>query len=69
MREEFIDSYKVNSKDVNKIVDRKKFLKRIEENDKILNMLTVERLRKLTKYYADIIKQNDEKIKKLRAKK
>lgn len=43
------------------------FLKEIEGNEEKLNMLSIDRLKKLEKYYDNIIAENDKKIKKLKA--
>lgn len=66
---QFINKIKVNSKAVNTLVEKTNFLKEIENNEQILNMLSVERLQKLEKYYDNKIKENEEKIKVLKAKK
>ena len=46
---------------------KKKFLKYIDGNVEALNLLSVDRLKKLEKYYDEIIKENEIKIKKLKA--
>lgn len=69
MKQEFANRYKVDSKDTDKVLEKKTFLEMLNGNDKVLNMLSLERLEQLEKYYSDIIKQNDEKIKKLKSKK
>lgn len=43
------------------------FLKEIEGNPEKLNMLSIDRLKKLEKYYDSVIEENDRKIKKLKA--
>ena len=63
----FIDTLKVDEKLVDAVVERKKFLKEIEGNEKALNMLSMDRLKKLEEYYDNIIEQNNAKIKKLKA--
>ncbi len=62
----FIDKVKVDENVANTVIERNKFLKQIEGNEAILNMLSIERLYKLEKYYDDIIEQNEQKIKKLK---
>ena len=62
----FIDTLKVDEKLVDAVVERKKFLKEIEGNEKALNMLSMDRLKKLEEYYDNIIEQNNAKIKKLK---
>ena len=66
-KESFIDTLKVDEKLVDAVVERKKFLKEIEGNEKALNMLSMDRLKKLEEYYDNIIEQNNAKIKKLKA--
>lgn len=57
---------KGEAKIANQEIERKKLLKRLEGNEKALNMLSVERLKKLEAYYNSIITQNNEKIIKLK---
>ena len=40
-------------------------LKKLEGNLELLNMISVERLKKLDIHYDDVIKENDEKIERL----
>ena len=63
----FIDTLKVDDKLVDAVVERNKFLKEIDGNEKALNMLSMDRLKKLEEYYDNIIEQNNAKIKKLKA--
>ncbi len=67
MNNKFIDSIKVDLSATNRILERDKFLEEIDENKDMLNMLSFDRLMKLEKYYENIIKQNNEKIKKLKS--
>lgn len=62
----FIDTLKVDDKLVDAVVERNKFLKEIDGNEKALNMLSMDRLKKLEEYYDNIIEQNNAKIKKLK---
>ena len=62
----FTDKVKVDENVANIVNERNKFLKQIDGNEAILNMLSIERLYKLEKYYDDIIEQNEQKIKKLK---
>ncbi len=62
----FIDTLKVDDKLVDAVVERNKFLKEIDGNEKALNMLSMDRLKKLEEYYNNIIEQNNAKIKKLK---
>ena len=64
---QFISNIKVDSNFNKQIVERNNLLKQFEGNEEVLNMFSIDRLKKLEKYYADVIKQNDEKIKKLKA--
>ena len=61
-----INDLKVNSGAANIVAKRNKFLKEIEGNEKILKMLSIDRLKKLEKYYNTIIEKNNEKIKVLK---
>lgn len=63
----FTNEIKVDAKVVDSVVEKNNFLKEIEGNEEALNMLSIDRLKKLEKYYDNIIKQNNEKIKKLKA--
>lgn len=64
---QFISNIKVDSNVNNQIIERNNLLKQLEGNEEVLNMFSIDRLKKLEKYYTDVIKQNDEKIKKLKA--
>ena len=63
-----------NDKFINEIRDeeiikkskKSEFLRGIDGNVEKLSLLSVERLRLLKKYYEDVIKENEEKIKKLK---
>ena len=59
---DFINRCKVDTNELNKVLERKELLRNLEENEELLEMLSKERLKKLAKYYACIIKQNDKKI-------
>lgn len=63
----FIDNIKVNTKEVNSVIDKKNFLEEIKGNEKTLNMLSIDKLKKLEKYYDSVIAENEKKIKKLKA--
>ena len=62
---DFFNDIKVNGIEKNDVYKKKAFLDEINENPEALNMLSIDRLKKLEEYYDDIIKQNDEKIKKM----
>lgn len=61
----FIEEIKVNTKEVNKVVEKRDFLKQIDGNVELLEKLSTDRLLKLEKYYDDIILKNELKLKKL----
>lgn len=63
----FINDIKVDSKTVNTVIEKNNFLEEINGNEEALNMLSIDRLKKLEKYYDSIINQNNEEIKKLKA--
>lgn len=64
---DFIDNIKVDTKPVNSVIDKKNFLEEIKGNEEALNMLSIDRLKKLEKYYDSVIAENEKKIKKLKA--
>lgn len=65
--EKFLKEIKVDKDVSSTVIKKKAFLEEIDGNVEALNMLSVDRLIKLEKYYEDVIKQNDAKIKKLKA--
>ena len=48
------------------MLEKNNLLNEIEGNAEKLNILSIDRLQKLEKYYDDIIAENDKKIKKLK---
>lgn len=62
----YINDLKVDTKEINTIIERNKFLKKINGNESILRMLSVDRLKKLEKYYDNIIEQNNRQIMNLK---
>lgn len=58
--------FKVDSSDVNKAIDKKKFLEYIDGNVEALKMLSVDRLRKLKEYYNGVIEENNKIIENLK---
>lgn len=66
-KDKFVTKLKVDSREVNNVVKKDNFLKEIEGNPEKLNMLSIDRLKKLEKYYDSVIEENDRKIKKLKA--
>lgn len=63
---EFFNNIKVDPSNVDKVVDKKKFLEYIDENVEALKMLSIDRLRKLKEYYDGVIEENDKIIEKLK---
>lgn len=59
------DSF-ANEIKVDTLIKKNDFLKEIEGNEEELNMLSIDRLEKLERYYDDIIEQNNKKIKRLK---
>lgn len=66
LQNNIINDLKVNVKSTNKVVEINNFLQRIEGNEEALKMLSIDRLKKLEKYYNNIIEQNNRKINKLK---
>ena len=65
----FTDKLKVDTKGVNAFAKRTAFLKEIEDNEEALSMLPIDKLKKLEKYYEDIVKKNEMEIKKIKMEK
>ena len=66
-KDSFINELIVDDNNIYNVVKKESFLKEIEGNEEKLNMLSIDRLQKLEKYYDNIIAENDKKIKKLKA--
>ena len=64
---EFLEGIKVDPKSIDNISKRNAIIKEIDENIEALNKLSLEELYKIEEYYDVVIKQNEEKIKKLGA--
>ena len=64
---DFIDNIKIDTKVVDSVIDKKNFLEEIKGNEEVLNMLSIDRLKRLEKYYDSVIAENEKKIKKLKA--
>lgn len=62
----FLVEIKISDNKIFDIAKKKEFLEKINGNVEALNMLSIDRLKKLEQYYDEIIKQNDEKIKRLK---
>ena len=65
--ENFLKDIKVDTDVSDRVIKKKTFLEEIEGNFVMLNMLSIDRLKKLEKYYNEIIKENDAKIKRLKS--
>lgn len=63
---QFMNEIKVDYNEVNKVVKKENFLEEIKGNEEELNMLSIDRLRKLKKYYDGVIIENEKVIKKLK---
>ena len=61
-KDKFIDDIKFDKKTIDSVVEKKNFLKEINENEESLNMLSIERLKRLEKYYDGVIEENNKKI-------
>ena len=66
-RDKYIKELKVNYDKFNKVIKKDAFLREIEKNDEVLNMLSIERLRKLELYYNNVIMENEKIIKELKS--
>lgn len=63
---EFFNDIKVDTSDIDKYMNKKNFLEYIDGNVEALNLLSVDRLRKLKEYYDGVIEENDKIIEKLK---
>ena len=66
MKNDIVNDLKVDVKATNTVIDRNNFLREIEGNEGALKMLFIDRLKKLERYYSDIIEKNNKKINKLK---
>lgn len=64
--DKFLKEIRVDTDVSNTVIKKNAFLEEIDGNVEALNLLSIDRLKKLEKYYDDVIKQNDAKIKKLK---
>ena len=62
----FLNDIKVDTSDIDKYVEKKKFLEYIDGNYEALQTLSVDRLRKLNEYYDGVIEKNDKIIENLK---
>lgn len=65
--ESFKENLRVETDKIELFYEKKDFLKQINGNTELLQMLSIDRLKVLEQYYNDIICQNELKIKKLKA--
>ena len=65
LRNNFINNLKVDAKVTNAVIEKRKFLEKINGNEETLKMLSIDRLKKREKYYNNIIEQNNKKIRNL----
>lgn len=64
----FLSDIKVDSTIVDKELKKRSFLEKINGNEELLSELSIDRLRRLERYYADVIKENEKKIIKRKRK-
>ena len=57
MKNDIVNDLKVNVEATNTVIERNNFLRKIEGNEEALKMLSIDRLKKLERYYSDIIKK------------
>ena len=67
LQNNFFEDLKVDSTDGDKVINKKNFLEELDGKVEALNLLSTDRLIKLQKYYDNVIKENEEKIKKIKA--
>ena len=63
---EFFNEIKVNNSNIDEFVNKKNFLEYIDGNVEALNLLSIDRLKKLEEYYDKVINENEAKIKSLK---
>lgn len=66
-KNKFINDIKFEDTSIYTINEKKDFLKELDGNVELLSKLSIDRLRKLSKYYNDVINKNEITIKKLKA--
>ena len=59
----FIDKIKVDTKAVNSVIEKRKFLEEINGNKEALSMLSIDSLKKLEKYYDSVIEKMKKQLK------
>lgn len=65
-QKKFMNDIKVDENVVNNFIEKKNFLKQIDGDEEMLNMLSIDRLQKLAEYYDSVIEENNRIIKKLK---
>lgn len=65
-QDDFLNQIKVNHKDVDRVIEKKKFLEELDGNIEALKMLSYDRLNILNEYYKEIIKKYEEEIRRLK---
>lgn len=65
-KRDFIDNLKPDSPVKDNVIEKNNFLEEIKGNMEALDMLSTDRLRRLSKYYDDIIEKNREIINELK---
>lgn len=66
-QDKFFEDLKIDTTDVDNVINKRNFLEEIDGNVAALKLLSVDRLRKMEKYYDKVIKENEKKIKKLKS--
>ncbi len=64
--EESLKVENVKNEKIKKTIEKEKLLKKLEEDEEVLNMLSIDRLLVLKKYYEDTLAENEEKLRKLK---
>lgn len=65
-QDKFINEIKVDTKEIENVLKQDNLLKELNGNVEALNMLSIDRLRILEKYYDEVIKRNNTIIKNLK---
>lgn len=63
---EFFNDLKIDTRNLDRFMDKKNFLEYIDGNVETLKMLSTDRLRKLKEYYDGVIENNDKIIENLK---
>ena len=62
-KDEFMDDIRIDFNKVDKVAKRANLLKEIDENEEVLNTLSISQLRGIEEYYDSVIEQNENTIK------